>query len=297
MVKIKAIIVDDEELGRRISREYLASYPEIEIIGECRDAYEALAAIEKHHPDLVFLDIQMPEINGFEMLELLEETPKIVFSTAYDRYAIRAFEINAVDYLLKPYDAERFDRAVDRVIKDFQSNTDRIEAIQRLIHSYQKENNYLERLLIKQSGRIVILATKEINFIKAMDDYAEIHTNKESYLIQQSLNRLESRLSPKQFIRAHRSFIANIDTIKDIVLPLKVTRKIRREKQKEKSLNGRAGGFFPRSVTLCVSRCLAVIAVITIACCLWPTGLSSVLMPGNRWRYQGPLKTRPGLWL
>ena len=217
METIKTIIVDDEKLARSIIKEFLVSHPEIEVLAECRDAHEALTAITKYHPDLIFLDIQMPEINGFELLEMLDQIPQIIFSTAYEQYAIKAFEVNAVDYLLKPYDAERFDLAVKRATQNIQSETDKNETITRLLQSVQQPEKYLNRLLIKQSGRIIIISTGEISLIKAMDDYAEIHTNNDSYLIQQSLNHLESRLDPDQFLRVHRSFIANIDAIKDIV--------------------------------------------------------------------------------
>ncbi|MBC8185993.1 response regulator transcription factor [candidate division KSB1 bacterium] len=217
MNTIKAIIIDDEELAREIIKEYLVNFPEIKIISECRDAHEALAAITKHKPDLIFLDIHMPEINGFELLEMLEELPNIIFSTAYDQYAIKAFEVNAVDYLLKPYDAERFELALKRAKKDIESDTKTNETITKLLESINKPKDYLDRILIKQSGRIVIISTSEIYLIKAADDYAEIHTTKESYLIQQSLNHLESRLDPDKFLRVHRSYITNINAIKDIV--------------------------------------------------------------------------------
>ena len=217
MKTIKTIIIDDEELARSIIKEFLSSHPEIEVLAECRDAHEALTAITKYQPDLIFLDIQMPEINGFELLEMLDQIPQIIFSTAYDQYAIKAFEVNAVDYLLKPYDAERFDLAIKRVRQNIQSETDKNETMTRLLQSVQQPEKYLNRLLIKQSGRIIIISISEINLIKAMDNYAEIHTSKDSYLIQQSLNHLESRLNPDQFVRVHRSYITNIDAIKDIV--------------------------------------------------------------------------------
>ena len=217
MSTIKAIIVDDEELGRSIIQEFLVDHPQIEVVAECRDAHEALDAIEKHHPDLIFLDIQMPEINGFELLEMLDEHPRIIFSTAYDQYALKAFEVNAIDYLLKPYDAERFNLALERAIHNIQSDQSQDDSIKKLLQTIQSPNQYLERLLIKQAGRIVILNCKEISSIKAMDDYAEISTTKESYLIQQSLSHLEQRLNPDQFMRVHRSYIVNIDAIRDIV--------------------------------------------------------------------------------
>ncbi len=217
MQTIKAIIVDDEKLGRDIIKEYLDDHPQVEIVAECRDAHEALEAIDRHHPDLLFLDIQMPEVNGFELLEMLDDPPKVIFSTAYDQYAIKAFEVNAIDYLLKPYDAERFNLAVERAIQHIQSSPQQDDTIQKLLHTMRESHQYLERLLIKQAGRIVIISCKEITSIKALDDYAEIRTHKESYLIQQSLNHLEERLNPDQFVRVHRSYIVNIDAIRDIV--------------------------------------------------------------------------------
>ncbi|MFZ5516602.1 MAG: LytR/AlgR family response regulator transcription factor [Candidatus Zhuqueibacterota bacterium] len=217
MEKISAIIVDDEELGRSIIREFLMQHPNIEIIAECRDAHEALRAFEKWQPQLLFLDIQMPEINGFELLEMLPEKPRVIFSTAYDQYAIKAFDINAIDYLLKPYDNERFNLAVERALNNLLSEKKSDDAIERLLQSIQSGQRYLERLLIKQSGRILILSVHEINLIQALDDYAEINTRNDSYLIQHSLNHLEKRLDPDHFIRVHRSYIVNIDAIRDIV--------------------------------------------------------------------------------
>jgi two-component system LytT family response regulator len=217
MKVVKAIIVDDEQLGRDIIKEFLGDHPQVEVVAECRDAHEAFEAIAKHHPDLLFLDIQMPEINGFELLEMLDEHPKIIFSTAYDQYAIKAFEVNAVDYLLKPYDEDRFNLALERAIHSLQSDQKQDDTIQKLLQTIQASTRYLERILIKQAGRIVIISCREINLIKALDDYAEISSSKESYLIQQSLNHLEERLNPDQFVRVHRSYIVNIDAIRDIV--------------------------------------------------------------------------------
>jgi len=218
MEKFSTIIIDDEKLSRDLIREYLALHDNFEVVAECRDAHEAYAAITQFKPDLIFLDIQMPQINGFELLEMLEKIPQVIFSTAYDQYAIKAFEVNAVDYLLKPYDEQRFNVALDRALRN--QKTDRTltqETIEKLLHSIQKSDQYLQRLMIKQSGKIVFITCDEIEWIEAKDDYAEIHSRKESYLIQQSMNSLETRLNPDQFIRAHRSYIVNIDSIKEIV--------------------------------------------------------------------------------
>jgi len=218
MEQIKTIIIDDEQLSRDLIREYLAHHDNFEVVAECRDAHEAYAAITQFKPHLIFLDIQMPQINGFELLEMLEEIPQVIFSTAYDQYAIKAFEVNAVDYLLKPYDEQRFNVALDRALRN--QKTDRTltqETIEKLLHSIQKSDQYLQRLMIKQSGKIVFITCDEIEWIEAKDDYAEIHSRKESYLIQQSMNSLETRLNPDRFIRAHRSYIVNMDCIKEIV--------------------------------------------------------------------------------
>ena len=216
MKKIKTIIIDDERLARELIKEYLAGHTDVEVVNECRDAHEAITAIQKSQPNLIFLDIQMPEINGFEMLEMLDDIPHIIFSTAYDQYAIRAFEVNAIDYLLKPYDEERFNIALRRAIQQIQANENSSASIKELIRSVDKPNQFLTRMLIKESGKIYIISCPDILYIEAMDDYVQIHMSKNSYLLQQSMNSLEARLNPDQFIRAHRSYIVNIDAIKEI---------------------------------------------------------------------------------
>lgn len=217
MKKITAIIIDDEELGRIIIREYLGGHPDVEVKAECQNAYEALEAIEKHHPDLLFLDIQMPEIDGFELLGMLDEVPLVIFSTAYDQYALKAFEVNAIDYLLKPFDRERFDLALERAMRDLQFREAEQRRIEQLLDHLRQERGYLEKLLIKQSGKIIILNLGEIQWIEAMADYVNIHTHKDSYLVQQSLSHLESRLDPNRFVRIHRSSIVNLDAVREIV--------------------------------------------------------------------------------
>ena len=217
MKKIKALIIDDEELGRKIIREYLQSHPDIQVVGECCDANEALEAIEKYKPDLLFLDIQMPEINGFELLEMMEEIPQVIFSTAYDQYALKAFEVNAVDYLLKPYLQERFDLAVNRVKDNIRRKEFDSSKIERLLKSVHPEGKYLERMLVKQSGKIVILNVGDIHWIKALEDYVDLHTSQGSFLVLSSLSKLEEKLNPDQFVRVHRSYIVNLELINEIV--------------------------------------------------------------------------------
>jgi DNA-binding LytR/AlgR family response regulator len=216
MDKIKALIIDDEELARKIIREYLEIHPEVEVMAECRDAFQAIKAIEKFHPDLLFLDIQMPEVSGFELLEMLDEIPHVIFSTAYEQYALQAFEINAVDYLLKPYVQNRFDMAVERVKQNIRQERSESGKIQSLLNNLRSEKTYLDRILIKQSGKIIIIKVEEIVWIEAMEDYVNFHISKGSYLVKQSLSRLESRMNPEVFIRVHRSYTVNLEAVKEI---------------------------------------------------------------------------------
>jgi two-component system LytT family response regulator len=216
MDKIKALIIDDEELARKMIREYLENHPEVEVMAECQDAFQALKAIEKYHPDLLFLDIQMPEVNGFELLEMLDEIPHVIFSTAYEQYALQAFEVNAVDYLLKPYVQSRFDMAVERVKQNIRQERSESGKIQSLLNNLHPEKTYLDRILVKQSGKIVIMNIEEIVWIEAMEDYVNFHTSKGSYLVKQSLSRLENRMNPDVFIRVHRSYTVNLEAVKEI---------------------------------------------------------------------------------
>jgi len=213
---INTVIIDDETHGRKIIREYLEGHPEIIVKAECRDAHEALVAIENFRPELIFLDIHLPEINGFELLELIEEKPLVIFSTAYDKYAIRAFEVNAIDYLLKPYDQERFDLALARAKRNLQHRQEAGEKLETLLNNLQTERVHWDRFLIRQSGQIVIINAQEITHVEAMEDYVNIHTSRAEYLVQHSLSRLETKLNPEQFVRVHRSYIVNIEAVKTI---------------------------------------------------------------------------------
>lgn len=213
---IKVIVVDDEILGRKIICEFLAAHPDIQIMAECKNAHEAFQAVDRFKPELIFLDIQMPEINGFEFLAALDEKPQVIFSTAYDQYAIKAFEVNAIDYLLKPFDQERFDTALERAKNNLRNQQEATAKLEKLLEELPQEQRYKERFLIKQSGRIVILNCREIMYIESMEDYANIHTSRQTYLIQQTLTHLEKKLNPEQFTRVHRSFIVNIEYVKEI---------------------------------------------------------------------------------
>lgn len=216
MDKIKTIIVDDEPLARQIIREFLETHPDVQIMAECSDAHEALEAIEKYNPDLIFLDIQMPEINGFELLDMLEEIPSIIFSTAYDQYALKAFEVNAVDYLLKPYEQSRFDIALERVKKDILQDRTESEKIKHLLMNLHSEKKHLKRMLVKDAGKIFILNTAEIQWVEAVEDYVNLFTPNSSFLVLQSLTNLENKLDPAKFIRVHRSYIINLEAVKEL---------------------------------------------------------------------------------
>ena len=208
----KAIIIDDEPLARSIVKEYLAAYPQIELVEECNDGFQGVKAIQQHKPDLVFLDIQMPKINGFEMLELIDEPPAIIFTTAFDEYAIRAFETHAVDYLLKPFSRERFSRAVDKWLE--QKNTaEQKVATDSLLESVSHSPSQTERIVVKTSGRIKIIPLHEIQYLEAADDYVKIFTSEGNYLKKKTMNFFEGVLDPKLFVRTHRSYIVNVQQI------------------------------------------------------------------------------------
>ena len=215
MNKIKTIIIDDEPLGREIIREYLQDHNDVEIMAECKDAHEALEAIESHNPDLIFLDISMPEIDGFELLRMLDKMPFVIFSTAYNQYAVNAFEVNAVDYLLKPYDHERFDTALNKVRQQIihrdKTEKDNIEKLLMTIR-----NKYLKRIMVKYGGKIVIVNTTEIIRAEAVEDYVNLFTPEARYLISQPLLYLENRLDPEYFVRVHRSHIINLRFLKEL---------------------------------------------------------------------------------
>ena len=221
--KITALIVDDEPLARKFIRRMLENHRAVEIVGECGNGKEAVAAISEKKPDLVFLDVQMPEMNGFTTLETLgaENLPQIVFVTAYEQYAVRAFEIHALDYLLKPFDQERFDKTMTRAGEKFadrrqlQTERQQIAALLENV-SQEKKPPYLERLVIKTGGRIIFLKTAEIDWIQADDKYVHLHAGGKSHLVRQTLGALESQLDPQKFIRIHRSAIVNVERIKEL---------------------------------------------------------------------------------
>lgn len=217
---LRVLIVDDEPLGRAMVRGMLQTQSGVTIIAECENGYEAIAALQSNEIDLVFLDVQMPEVDGFGVLEALsgERLPHVIFVTAYDQYAVRAFEVHAVDYLLKPFDRERFGKALQRAktaLKQAQTNTIN-ERILALLEAQQTKPEYLERLVIKANGRVLFLSVDEIDWIEAQGNYVCLHSKKESYLLRETISGLESQLDPKKFARIHRSHIVQLDRIKEL---------------------------------------------------------------------------------
>lgn len=208
----KVLIIDDEPLARSIVREYLKEYSQIEVAGECADGFEGVKAIGQYQPDLIFLDIQMPKINGFEMLELIDRPPSVIFTTAFDEYAIRAFEAHAVDYLLKPFNKSRFDKALRNWLS--QRNTDGITPFPSdLLSAAVQTPLQQSRVVVKIGGKIKIIPTQDIRYIEAADDYVKIHTSSDSFLKNKTMQYFEQLLDTRQFVRVHRSYIVNIQQV------------------------------------------------------------------------------------
>jgi two-component system LytT family response regulator len=206
----KIITIDDEPLARSIVKEYLQKYSELEIVQECNDGFEGFKAIQQYQPDLIFLDIQMPKINGFEMLELLDHAPAVIFTTAFDEYAIKAFEAHAVDYLLKPFSQERFDKAIQKWKEQkvsSQKNTE--ELLETASHSPSQS----QRIVVKTGSKIKIIPVHDVFYLEAADDYVKVHTQDGSFLKNKTMSHFEKTLDPQQFVRSHRSYIMNVQQI------------------------------------------------------------------------------------
>lgn len=219
--KIRVLIIDDEPLGRKMVRQMLGAHREAEIVGECENGLEAIAAIKVENPDLIFLDVQMPGANGFNVLEAIagEKQPVVIFVTAYDEYAIRAFEVNASDYLLKPYDRERFEQAFERGARQIKNrDSDKINEQLRAFLSANKsvEQQFIERFIIKANGRVFFLKAEEIYWIEAEENYVMMHTRQNKYLFRDAISRLEQTLNPHKFQRIGRSTIVNLDFVKEL---------------------------------------------------------------------------------
>jgi len=204
---MKAIIIDDEPLARSIIKEYLQPYTNITLVEECNDGFEGIKAIQQHHPDLIFLDIQMPKINGFEMLELVDNPPLVIFATAFEEYAIKAFDAHAADYLLKPFSKERFDKAIQKALLQ-KNNT--AQAIAATALETAAPSN---RIVVKDNGKIKLIPLAQVQYVEAADDYVKIHTAEGNFLKKKTMQYFEEGLPQQEFIRIHRSYIVNAQLI------------------------------------------------------------------------------------
>jgi two-component system LytT family response regulator len=208
----KVVLVDDEPAGRKLIQQYLKAYPELVLVGKANNGVDAIKVINEFQPDLLFLDVQMPGMNGFEVLTHLEEIPQIIFSTAYDQYALKAFEVHAVDYLLKPYTKERFHEAVQRVLQS-ESQTEAGRLTESLLEDQQ---TYPERILVQSGRRLINLAVQRIIRVEADGDYSRLITGEQTYLSNYGIGKIEDRLDPKVFLRVHRSSIINIHYVESV---------------------------------------------------------------------------------
>jgi len=211
--KLRAIIIEDEEPARELLKAYLKNQNDIDLLTECENGFEGIKAIGENHPDLIFLDIQMPKLNGFEMLELLDEYPEIIFTTAYDQFAIQAFELNAVDYLMKPFSQDRFNQAIQKVMERLKSKNGNKTNIEKLKNQVKNEGLKTNRIFVKTGNHIDVIPIDEIVYIRAQDDYVELHTPNGKFLKKETMNVLEQQLPAELFTRVHRSSIINLSQI------------------------------------------------------------------------------------
>lgn len=219
---LTAVIVDDETLAREVLREHISTHPDIKVVAECPNGFDAVKAITELKPDLLFLDIQMPKLNGFEVLELIDHHPAVIFVTAYDQYALKAFEIHAVDYLLKPFSRERFDEALEHAKEKL--NKTRRDPVAEIVSAVRSNNQPLERILVREGSKVHVIPVETINYIEAQDDYVSIKTETKDYLKQQRMSELDASLDQTRFVRIHRSYILNIDRLARIELYAKDSR-------------------------------------------------------------------------
>ena len=206
---MRVLIVDDEHLARALLREFLGAHPDVEIVGECANGFEAVKAIGELQPDLVFLDIQMPKLDGFEVVELAGARPHYVFATAYDQFALKAFEVHAIDYLLKPFSRERLAQALDHA----RSRRPQAPRLETVVQEAAQRRGYLERVLIKDGARVHVVPSATIDYIEAQDDYVQVTAGGKAHLKTQRMSELEAQLDPQVFIRIHRSYIVNVGAI------------------------------------------------------------------------------------
>jgi two-component system, LytTR family, response regulator len=204
---MKIVIIDDEPLARMMVMEYLQAYPQLQVVQECGDGFEGLKAIQQHQPDLIFLDVQMPKINGFEMLELVDSPPRVIFTTAFENYAIQAFDAHAVDYLLKPFSKERFDKAIQRTLQQYQNPAAAVAAIALETAASS------QRIVVKDNGKIKIIPVAQVRYLEAADDYVKVVTGEGSFLKKQTMQFFEQTLPAQEFARIHRGYILNTQLI------------------------------------------------------------------------------------
>lgn len=216
MNKLRVIIIEDEQPARELVKAYLKDFDNLELIEECEDGFKGVKAINNNKPDLIFLDIQMPKLSGFEMLELIDELPEVIFTTAFDQYAIKAFELSATDYLMKPFSRQRFKEAIDKVFARLKNKQDSKQNISKLNQTIKENPDTIERLFIKTGNKIDKVDVADIVQLVAQDDYVEIITPKGKYLKKETMNYFENALPDGVFTRVHRSNIININHIKKI---------------------------------------------------------------------------------
>lgn len=211
MEQVKAIIIEDEELGRELIKNYLKERADIDLICECENGFEGIKAIQELKPDLAFLDIQMPKLNGFEMLEIIDNRPEIIFTTAYNEYAIQAFELNAVDYLLKPFSKDRFNEALDKAVHRIETKEPVIERVNKLVQ--HTLSDIIERVVVKSHSKISVIPVEKIRYLEAQDDYVMLYTSEGKHLKQATMKYFEKHLDPNHFMRVHRSYIVRLDQV------------------------------------------------------------------------------------
>jgi two-component system LytT family response regulator len=216
--KIRVLIVDDESLARELVRKYLESVPGMEIVAECENGFEALKAIQELKPEIVFLDIQMPKLDGFELLEVLDEKPEIIFTTAFDQYAIKAFEMNAVDYLLKPFSKERLVQALEKARQRITTAPGTPSHAEKMQKHLDEGPKTLERVITRLGSKITVIPVEKIKYIESADDYVMIHSDTGRHLKEKTMKYFEQHLPGDRFIRIHRSYIVNISEIKTLEL-------------------------------------------------------------------------------
>ncbi len=215
---ITVLIIDDEEPARDLVKHFLQDFPDVHVVGEAGNGFEAMKLIKELNPQLLFLDIQMPKLSGFELLELLDSRPEIIFSTAYDQFAIRAFESNAVDYLLKPYSKQRFDTALNKAVTKINSGSASSGDYNRLKEGLSNGVDTLTRIAVKDRHQIHVVPVQEIDYLEADGDYVKLHALKGSFLKEQTMKYFEENLPKQQFVRIHRSYIVNVDRVARIEL-------------------------------------------------------------------------------